>query len=53
MAEEKGGLPLIRKLMTYGREDADFDKAVQDVFGVDKKDLGKFLRQKLSEYALR
>ena len=53
MAEEKGGLPLIRKLMTYGREDADFYKAILDVFGVDKKDLGTFLRQKLSEYASR
>lgn len=53
MAEEKGGLPLIRKMMTYGKEDEDLFKAIQETFGVDKKSINEFLRKKLAEYAAR
>lgn len=51
MADEKGGLSLIRKLMTYGPEDEDLYRAVRGVFGVSREHLNSFLREKLSEYA--
>ncbi len=51
MAEEKGGLALIRKLMEYGTTDDDFHRAMRDVFGVDEKDLNQFVKAKISEYA--
>jgi hypothetical protein len=51
MAEEKGGLPLIQKLMTYGPKDDDLYKAIKDVFGVEKTDMNKFLKAKLAQYA--
>jgi hypothetical protein len=51
MAEEKGGLPLIQKLMTYGRDDEDLYRAIQDTFGVRKADVNIFLRAKLAQYA--
>ena len=53
MAEEKGGLLLIRKLMTYGPGDEELCRAIRDVFGVNKEDLNSFLRVKLAEYATR
>ena len=53
MAEEKGGLPLLRKLMTYGPEDQDLYRAMHDVFSVGKKDLNSFLRTQLAWYATR
>ena len=51
MADDKGGLPLVRKLMTYGPDDEDFYRAVHDVFGISKDQLNSFLREKLAEYA--
>ncbi|MBI4547275.1 MAG: hypothetical protein HY707_04790 [Ignavibacteriae bacterium] len=53
MAEEKGGLQLIRKLMSYGKEDEDLYRAIQEVFGVGKEDINNFLRKKLTEYATK
>jgi hypothetical protein len=53
MAEEQGGLPLIRKLMAYGPEDEDLYRAIRDVFGVSKENLNSFLRVKLAEYSNR
>lgn len=53
MALEKGGLPTIRKLMTYGKEDDDLYRAIQETFGVSKEDLDDFLRKKLAGYATK
>jgi hypothetical protein len=53
MADDKGGLPLVRKLMTYGPDDEGFYRAVRDVFGISKDQLNNFLREKLAEYADR
>jgi hypothetical protein len=53
MAEEKGGVDLIKKLLGYGNEDEDFRNAMNDVFGVDQKDLNQFIKAKISEYAKR
>ena len=53
MAEVKGGLPLVRKLMTYGPEDEDLYRAIHDVFGVRTENVNDFLRKKLAEYAAK
>jgi hypothetical protein len=50
MAEEKGGIPMIRKLMTYGKKDEDLYRAIQDIFGIDKQHINDFLRKGLAEY---
>ena len=51
MADEKGGLDLLRKLFGYGGEEQDFYRAMKDVFGVEQNKLNQFLRDKISEYA--
>jgi len=51
MAEEKGGLPLIRKLMTYGKEDEDLYRAIQDVFGIDNEHVNDFLLKAMAKHA--
>ena len=53
MAEENGGLPLIRRLMRYGSADEDFYRAIHDVFGVARNDVNTFLRTTLEEFARR
>ncbi|MGB6648020.1 MAG: hypothetical protein WBG01_05735, partial [Bacteroidota bacterium] len=53
MAMEKGGIPMVRKLMTYGNEDEDLYRAIQDVFDVKKENVNDFLRLKLAEYTAR
>ncbi|HYQ86245.1 MAG TPA: hypothetical protein VES59_03275 [Bacteroidota bacterium] len=53
MADEQGGLPLLKRLMSYGKSDADFYRAVQAVFGVPQKSLNNFLRRKIAEYAAK
>jgi len=53
MAQEKGGLPAIRKLMTYGSTDDELYRAIRDTFGVSKQDVNSFLRKKLAEYATK
>jgi hypothetical protein len=53
MADEKGGLSLVRKLMTYGPEDEDLYRAIHDLFGVSKEHVNSFLREKLAEYATK
>jgi hypothetical protein len=51
MAEEKGGLAGIQKLLTYGNHDADLYQAIRDSFGISKENINKFLMGKLAEYA--
>ncbi len=53
MAEEQGGFPLLRNLMSLGRSDDDFYKAIQAIFGVGQKELNSFLRAKIAEYAAK
>ena len=52
MAYDKGGVSLIRKLMTYGPEDEELYRAVHDVFGIDKYHVNNFLRINLARYEL-
>ena len=53
MAEEKGGIPAIRTLMTYGPANEDVYRAIHDVFGISKEGINAFLRSKLAEYRSR
>ena len=53
MAEEKDGLMMLKKLMSYGKSDEDFYKAVEAVFGVPQNKLNNFLRAKIAEYAAK
>ena len=50
MADDKGGLALVRKLMTYGPEDEDLYRAIHDVFGISKEHVNSFLRESLAEF---
>ncbi len=51
MAEDKGGLPMLKRLMSSGKTDDDFYRAIEDIFGVPRTKLNGFLRSKISEYA--
>ncbi len=53
MAEERGGLPLLRRLLSSGKSDDEFYKAIETVLGVPQQDLNSFLRKKIAEYAGR
>jgi len=53
LALEKGGMPALKRLMSFGTEDKDFYKAVETVLGVKQEELNEFIRTKLSEYATR
>ncbi len=50
MAEEKGGIQMLRKLMTYGKEDEDLYRAIHEVFGIEKEHVNDFLRKALAEH---
>lgn len=50
LALEKGGLPALKHLMSFGPEDRDFYIAVEKVLGVKQEDLNKFLRAELAAY---
>ncbi len=50
MAEEKGGIPMIRKLMSYGKQDDDLYRAIGDIFGADRQHINDFLRKALAEH---
>ena len=50
LAEEKGGLAQVQKLMTYGKEDADLYRAIKEVFGVDKEQMNSFLLSALASH---
>jgi hypothetical protein len=49
MALQKGGLPALKQLMSYGSEDKDFYMAVEVLFGVKQNSLNKFIRTGLKE----
>jgi hypothetical protein len=51
MALDKGGIPMLRKLMSYGKEDEDLYRAIQDVFGVDKQHVNGFILDSMAKYA--
>jgi hypothetical protein len=51
LALQKGGLPVLKQLMSYGPEDKDFYNAVEMVLGVRQSHLNKFIRTKLTECA--
>jgi hypothetical protein len=49
LALETGGLPLLKRLMSYGAENKDFYSAVEAVFAVKQENLNQFVRVKLAE----
>jgi hypothetical protein len=51
MAEEKGGLAAIKKLFSYPNTSDGLYQALYDTFAVKKEDVGKWVREKVSEYA--
>jgi hypothetical protein len=51
LALEKGGLAELKRLMNYDSD--DFFKAIEMEFGIVKKDLNRFVREKLDDYVLR
>lgn len=53
LAEEKGGIPMIRKLMTYGKKDEDLYRSIKDVFGIDKEHVNDFLLKAMAEHAAK
>ena len=53
MALDKGGLNLLKKLMSYGKGENNLYKAIKDVFNIDKPNVDKFIRAKLDEYNLK
>lgn len=53
LAEEKGGIPMIRKLMSYGKKDEDLYRAIKDVFGIDKEHVNNFLLKAMAGHAAK
>ncbi len=53
LALEKGGLPTLKRLFSFGGEDKDFYNAIESVFGIKQQTLNQFIRTKLAEYATR
>jgi hypothetical protein len=50
LALEKGGLPALKRLFSFGTEDDDFYNAVQTVLGIKQQDLNGFIRKELAKY---
>ncbi len=50
MALRKGGLPALKRLLSYGSDDKDFYAAIEDLFGVEQQSLNKFIRTGLKKY---
>lgn len=53
LALEKGGLPTLKKLFSFGSGDKDFYNAIESVFGIKQQKLNQFIRTELAEYATR
>ena len=53
LANEQGGMTLIKQLLSYGGTNDDFYRAVAEVFGVQRDDLNTFLRTTMAEYVGR
>ncbi|MBI3363890.1 MAG: hypothetical protein HY033_03175, partial [Ignavibacteriae bacterium] len=51
MAEEKGGLPAVKKLFSFGSSNDDFYRAIEEMFGVKREGLNDFLRSTIAKYA--
>jgi hypothetical protein len=51
LALEKGGLPTLRQLMSFGPEERDFYRAIETVLGVKQEELNQFVRAKVAEYS--
>ena len=47
---EKGGVSLLEKAMSYGTNSDDFYKAVNDILGIDKNKLPKYLVNELHKW---
>ena len=50
LALEKGGLPTLKLLFSFGTNDNDFYNAIQTVLGIKQQELNQVIRQKLAEY---
>jgi hypothetical protein len=53
LALEKGGLPTLKELFSFGVGDRDFYNAIESIFGVKQQRLNQFVRTKVAEYATR
>jgi len=53
MAYEKGGIDYIKKLLEAGNKDEDFYRVINKMFGVDKKEMGSFIRDKVKYYTTK
>ncbi len=53
LALEKGGMPVLKQLFSFGTEEKDFYNAVETIFGIKQKQLNQFIRIKLAEQAAR
>ena len=53
LAEEKGGFVALKKLFTYPDTSDGFFQALYDTFDVKKGEVGKWVREKVSEYAAK
>src|ERR1043165_5349356 len=51
LAYDQGGFPLIWKMMEYGpTAEKGRYKVLKELFGIERKDAGAFLRKKMAEY---
>ncbi|HET9136846.1 MAG TPA: hypothetical protein VFO76_09420, partial [Candidatus Kapabacteria bacterium] len=54
LAVDEGGMPLILKMMEYGpTPEKGRYKILKELFGIERKDAGAFLRKKIAEYAAK
>jgi hypothetical protein len=53
LALEKGGLPALKQLFSFGTEENDFYNTVQTVLGIRQQELNQFIRKKIAEYDRR
>jgi hypothetical protein len=51
LALEKGGMPELKRLFSFGTGDKDFYDAIESIFGIKQNALNQFVRTKLAEYA--
>jgi len=48
LALEKGGLPNLKRLFSFGTDDKDFYYAIETVLGIKQQDLNSFIRKELA-----
>ncbi len=51
LAYKKGGIKELKKLLSFGSSENDLYKAIENVFGVKRKNFNFFIREKMKEYS--